>query len=787
MNFGLKIFERTATAFGQVPKLVQSARTGILRISTMAFLQFQRVSEAASAWVTNLKKNIIQKLRQIRLPSLNIPSSMVRIVINVTINVSGNLSALQQLQRSPGKISGMFRNMGEKVNKAFQNIKQFKLPSLNLKPIARAAEAIKQVLFNAFTAGLQKSKQVILAISTGFGKLRNYISTALQKIRLPNVGQWFRGLRGTAAAAQGTANAGPQRASNTAAQNAKSSFQKFGSAFGSLLSENGQKLFQATIGGAMEQQKRKDMFIERAGGDKKNDKFGESMFEFYKAEALGLGVDVNEYLSSALTFMPVAQNADQISKLNNIAHRLATFDPQNQGLQANGLAVKEALSGDTASMAALAKRFGMSQNQVNELKLDELADKGDIEGFVSAFDKLLEQNNMGQKAYEIMINSPTEQVGTLVTNVKNAFAEMGQAAFQAFGKLSEKINEAFKSQKFQSFIEGIRAGLFVIADITSTVVQFLVNNFGLVQNILVALGIVLLVLAGIWLVQWFAALWPVFLVIAAIVILLEILNYFGITTSEVIGFVIGLFMSLEASINNFFAVYWNILVAFAEFFANVLTDPAYALQKLFYDIFLSLHEYFSNFINDCVKGVNWLIEKFNDFAGTEIPPIPTFKVEVEKLKPKTDKDVVDYSNRRMGQKSTFDAIGEGQKFMNAIMPPVVGNPDDKTNDIKERVKKWTNVPKNFPAGKQPGSELPNLNHVNSIGQIDNTVDISSEDLEVMRDLAEIQSIQNFVTLTPTVQVTTGDIHQPTDANEMIRRIEEVMSREIANSAQGVYA
>ncbi|MFB6366206.1 hypothetical protein ACFCP7_19410 [Paenibacillus elgii] len=644
MNFGLQIFEKVARAFGQIPKLVQAARTGILRISTMAFLQFQRVSGAVDAWVNNLKNNI-------------------------------------------------------------------------------------------------------------------------------DVRQWLKNLLGVV---------------NAAAPTIKKSFQKFGSMVGSVVSlENGQKLYQATVGGAMEQQKRKDMFIERAGGDKQKDKFGESMFEYYKAEALEAGVDVNDYLSTALTFMPVAQNADQISKLSKLAHRLATFDPENQGIQANGLALKEALSGDPVSMASLAKRFGMSENQVSELKLDKLAEKGDKEGFISGVDKLFEMNNMGQQAYVDMLNSPTEQVGTLVTNVKNAFAEIGQAAFQAFGKVIDNINKAFKNGKFQSFIDGMKAGFAVIANVVSNVVQFLVNNFGLVQNILVVLGIVLLVLAGIWLVQWFAALWPVFLVIAAIVLLLEILNYFGISTSQVIGFVVGVFMSLAASINNYFAVYWNILVAFAEFLANVLTDPAYALKKLFYDVFLSLHEYFSNFLNDAVNGVNWLIEKFNGFAGTEIPPIPRFEVELEKLK--SDKDVVDYSNRRMGQKSTFDAIGEGQKFMNTIMPPVVGNPDDKTNEIKERVNKWTNVPKNFPPAKQPGSELPNINRVNEIGEINGTVEVAGEDLEVMRDLAEIQSIQNFVTLTPTVQVTTGDIHQPTDANEMIRRIEEVMSREIANSAQGVYA
>lgn len=743
MNFGLKIFQSVAKSFGQVPKLVQSARTGILRISTMAFLQFQRVSGAASAWVNNLKNNIIQKLRQIRLPSLNIPSSTVRIVINVTINVSGNLSALQQLQRSPGKISAMFRNLGATVNKVFQNIKQFKLP--------------------------------FGAISSGFGKLRNYISTALQnsqiRLPLPNVRQWLKNLLGVVKAA---------------GQTAKKSFQKFGSMVGSVVNlENGQKLFDATVGGAMEQQKRKDMFKFRAGDEKNN--VGESMFTKYKNEALEAGVDVNDYLSTALTFMPVAQNADQISKLSKLAHRLATFDPENQGIQANGLALKEALSGDPTSMAALAKRFGMSQNQVNELKLDELAEKGDKEGFISAMDKLLELNNMGQPAYENMLNSPVEQVGTLKNNVKNAFAETGQAAFKALGRVIEMLNLAFKDQRFKSFFDGLQAGFYAIAKGVEVFVGFIMSHIGLVQNILLALGIVLLVLAGIWLIQWFSALWPVFLIIGVIVLLLEILSQLGITTSQVVGFVAGLFFSLFAAIYNQIALFWNVIVSVAEFFANVWKEPGYAFQKLFYDLLKNVSGNLTTFINTAITGLNWLIEKVNSITGSKFSLIGKFENDwVDKLKPDPKTGTVDLSNMRWEQMDLADAFNQGQDFAKKAMDFNITEKMDLDSDAPDNSSLWNNM-RNFPAGKQPGAQLPNINHVNSIGEIDNTVDISSEDLEVMRDLAEIQSIQNFVTLTPTVQVTTGDIHQPTDANEMIRRIEEVMSREIANSAQGVYA
>lgn len=553
----------------------------------------------------------------------------------------------------------------------------------------------------------------------------------------------------------------------------KESFSKLGAKASSMIDP--EKIFQATIGSAMEQQNQKDMFIAKSG----NDKVGTAMFEKFKKEALTAGEDANEYLSNSLSFMSVAQNSDQISKLNNIAQRLAIFDPEKKGLKANGGAVKDVLSGDTASMDSIAKRFGMDKNQVKDLKLDKLLQKGDVGGAITALDKLLEKNNMGQAAYDKISKSPANQVGTMMNNFKNALTETGQAALTALLPVITLINEAFESGKFQPFFDGLQAGLNAIAQGVAVFARFIMDHLGLVQNVLLALGIVLLVLAGIWLIQWFSALWPVFLIIGVLVLLMEILNQFGVSTGQVVGFVAGLFFSLFAAIYNQIALFWNVIIAVAEFFANVWNEPGYAFKKLFYDLLKSVSDNLTTFINAAITGLNWLIEKVNKISGSKFSLIGKFESEwVDNLKPEPKTGTVDLSNLRWEQKDLTQAFSEGQNFAANAMNFGGGKVEDMSNLWKGN---------NLPTVKQPASQLPNINHVNSIGEINNTVDISSEDLEVMRDLAEIQSIQNFVTLTPTVQVTTGDIHQPTDANEMIRRIEEVMSREIANSAQGVYA
>lgn len=79
-----------------------------------------------------------------------------------------------------------------------------------------------------------------------------------------------------------------------------------------------------------------------------------------------------------------------------------------------------------------------------------------------------------------------------------------------------------------------------------------------------------------------------------------------------------------------------------------------------------------------------------------------------------------------------------------------------------------------------------IDKVNKLGKIEDTVDISSEDLKIMRELAEMKSIQNFVTYKPELTVTTGPITEKADINELIAKIEEVLDEDIASGPEGVY-
>ena len=71
-------------------------------------------------------------------------------------------------------------------------------------------------------------------------------------------------------------------------------------------------------------------------------------------------------------------------------------------------------------------------------------------------------------------------------------------------------------------------------------------------------------------------------------------------------------------------------------------------------------------------------------------------------------------------------------------------------------------------------------------EVDNDINIADEDLKLMRDVAEARYVQNFVTLTPTVQVTGNTINERVDVNSVVNEIEYRLESEFAASAEGVY-
>ena len=79
-----------------------------------------------------------------------------------------------------------------------------------------------------------------------------------------------------------------------------------------------------------------------------------------------------------------------------------------------------------------------------------------------------------------------------------------------------------------------------------------------------------------------------------------------------------------------------------------------------------------------------------------------------------------------------------------------------------------------------------MDHVGSVGSVDEDVNIAEEDLKFLRDVAEMRYTQNLVTLTPQVVLSDVKISEKVDVDEVVSQIERNLEDEFAAAAEGVY-
>lgn len=421
-------------------------------------------------------------------------------------------------------------------------------------------------------------------------------------------------------------------------------------------------------------------------------------------------------------------------------------------------------------------------------------------------------------------------------NIDLALGEIGTKALGALRPVMDTINTALTSGQLAPLIDAMANGFLVIANVISMVVngllwlaQVVQDNWSFIKPILEAIAIVFLaamivqvyMLAAAWLV----ANWPILIVIAVIAVLLMILQHLGVSAGEVVGFIVGSFYYLAAvvqniaiGIQNFFTLAGDILVYIFNWAVNKVQGFFYGLAAgaldVMYSIAVGAEGFAGGFMKVMAKAINWVLDKFNSLVDM-LSNIPFFdklgmsKVNLKIEEPETphgasdiigkyrqglevykpaDKVVLELSKQK-DYKDTKAAYGKG----NEIGKNAMNNFMDKGQQMADKAKELTNPKslKNTPGGStnafanQTGS-LNNVNKVGEVGKIRDKVDISSDDLDMLRELAEIQSIQNFVELTPTVQVTTGNINNSGDIDSIITKIGQKLKEEFVSTAQGVY-
>ena len=429
-------------------------------------------------------------------------------------------------------------------------------------------------------------------------------------------------------------------------------------------------------------------------------------------------------------------------------------------------------------MKVLADGLGVARGELKQMGADgELTTDVVIQAFENQRD---------------VINSTFENIprtwGDVTTKLGNSWTNFMQHLVRedGTGVLNPLINQFYAFAEWldtpqgMSFlltiatvIEWITNGLVFMGNVVGTVASLFIENWDFVSMMLLGASMIIgsMLLPKLWAMvpaliaqasaliaqagAWIIMNYPILMVIGSVILFMTMLHSMGITTEQIIGTVTGIFFGLYAFLYNLVADIWNLFATFGEFVANFLNSPVDSIIRLLIgvgDFVLGLFETIANAM-DALFGSSFadaLAGWRNDMQSWADENLKEQAVTLE----------------RMEKLDVLDNFNKGYDFGVDLSNGATQIFEDLTTSMNSM---------GFEGG-----------HIDSVGSIEDTVDVSNEDLEIMRELAEMKSIQNFVTLTPKVNIKTGPVSKDVDIDEIVRRIEKSIEEEMEASTKEVY-
>lgn len=384
-----------------------------------------------------------------------------------------------------------------------------------------------------------------------------------------------------------------------------------------------------------------------------------------------------------------------------------------------------------------------------------------------------------------VINSTFENIprtwGDVTTKLGNSWTNFMQrlANDQGTGVLNPLINQFYAFAEWldtpqgMSFlltiatvIEWITNGLVFMGNVVGTVASLFIENWDFISMMLLGVGAVLagVLIPKLWAMvppliaqasAWIVMNYPILMVIGSVILFMTMLHSMGITTEQIIGTVTGIFFGLYAFLYNLVADIWNLFAVFGEFLGNFCNDPLAATVRLFIGF------------ADTVLGILESIANAMDalFGSSMADTLAGWRSNMQSWADDTFGEQA-VTIERMEKLDVADNFNKGYDFGVDLSNGATQIFEDLTTSMNSM---------GFEGG-----------HIDSVGSIEDTVDVSNEDLEIMRELAEMESIQNFVTLTPKVNIKTGPVSKDVDIDEIVRRIEKSIEEEMESSTKEVY-
>ncbi|MEC0310187.1 phage tail tape measure protein [Paenibacillus lautus] len=576
------------------------------------------------------------------------------------------------------------------------------------------------------------------------------------------------------------------------------------------------------------------------GGDYAGD-FMDTINE-YAVHFAGLGMSAEQMFATLIAASE--EGAWNLDKVGDAAKesfiRLQDLsDSSREGLQALGLDANQvaadiAAGGDSANRAyqATLLALGNMENATDRntvgVKLfgtmwEDLEDSV-VLAMAAGQEGLGEFEGATAKAMEALQNNGIFQMEQLKRNFAIGFAEAGQSSVEALTPLFTTLNEAFESGKFQPFFDGLSKGITFITELIS----FLVENALWLSNTItenwswispIVWGVVAAV-SAYWLMTQGLTLALNALKFAQLAVnAVMSVNPYVLVAMLIIGIITAL-IALWKTNDQFAAAFmraWNGILNFFDQIPIFFTWVANGIANAFDWAKVETLKIVDAMANGVIDTINSLIDKLNQIPGVSIDAFENLNlagsaaVEAEAARQSRAANLEEMQQGAAEKAAEREA--QVQKFLDDRQSKRSKEAAEKAAQeaaqkaAEEAAKQAADAARNQEVGSVPGSgsslpsrvttpKLPtigvgdkDIGKVGKVGQVDkikDKVDISSEDLKMMRELAEMKNIQNNITLQPSISFGDTHVRKESDINTIVAHITEKLEQDIASSVDAAY-
>lgn len=355
---------------------------------------------------------------------------------------------------------------------------------------------------------------------------------------------------------------------------------------------------------------------------------------------------------------------------------------------------------------------------------------------------------------------------TVITNVWKYWLYQMSMGDNALAKLNQEATafaDFLSSDAGDKLLSSVGGALNTLADLAGGVfgkvkesISSVVSDTERLNYAMVTLAAVAAAAALIMAGAWMVANWPIVLTVTMIYIIVKALYDAGISSLEFAQVIGGAFGYVAALIYNVFAWCYNFVTGIIE-----------GIMYMFYDF----GDGFGLFITNILDGIMEMVLTVADAIVSLVNMIPG--VEIDNALGKMWQDTsADLRKKNYDKGHTLDRMDYASydSFVNTGM--------DKGSQL---INSMGGIASGIAglANFDPSSMTLNGGNLDEVGKIGSSVDISDEDLKLLRDIAAREFLLNLSTVTPTASVSFGDVHETADVGKIMDVIEEMVENAFA--------